>query len=363
MLSEDGLWQEKIRKNINLALSELSNPDVKVKDYSFSDDDGFPDYVMDILDKVKKLPPVIDFEPFEIREAQLRRGYPFDHEKDIDVNRIDIEIPLNSHDLKARMYVPKSLRDKDGLSGALIYFHGGGFVLGSIESHDGTVAQIAYQSKLIVVSVDYRLAPEYPFPTGLLDAQHSYNWLVENAHKYNIDKSRIAIGGDSAGANLAAACCKLNRDQEKPLPAMQILIYPSTIGNNTSESRERLKQAPIIPSHVIKWMHDHYISKEKENDERFNILSASDLSDLPPAFVLTAGYDPLLDEGYDYSEKLKAHGVIVRHSCYINMFHGFYTYGVLPESQNAISETAKILREALGEGLERKYSSFINATN
>ncbi len=348
MLIDDDLDVKLVKNSTSLALKNIKRVGDKVTDYSHTDEEGFPEDARVILDQIKLLPPVTDFKPREVRDSQARRGYPFDHNKNAEVEKREVKIPFQGGEIEARMYIPKVDGEKKSNSGALVYFHGGGFVLGSIDSHDGAAIQIANQSKLKVLSVNYRLAPESPFPAGLLDAQHSFNWLYQNAGQYDIDKDRIAIGGDSAGANLAAASCKLNRDQGKPMPAIQMLIYPSTIGNNSSKSREQLEDAPIIPKPVIQWMHDHYIPRDQANDERFNILAAEDLSDLPPAFVLTAGYDPLRDEGHAYAEKLRAHGVEVRYSCYTNMFHGFYTYGVLSESRNAVNETAKVLSLALG---------------
>lgn len=344
----DGLHVDPARERVQLALKTARRVGDKVKDYSLTDEAGFPSLAQLIIDQIKIFPPVTDFEPSQVRAALAKRGDTYGHDRDVDIDRRDIQIPLSDSTLPARIYTPRLENAKSpNNKGALVYFHGGGFVLGDIESHDGVAAQLAYQSGLTVISVAYRLAPEVPFPGGLLDAQNAFNWLHANAEKYHIDKERMAIGGDSAGANLSTVICILNRDQNKPLPALQILIYPSTIGNNTSASRVRLAGAPVLSKPVLEWMHGHYISEEQSNDPRFNVMAVDDLEGLPPAFVLTGGYDPLLDEGYEYAKKLSISGVEVRYSCYTNMFHGFYNYGALPESKAAIAETAEILALAL----------------
>lgn len=337
-----------IRENVSLALRMVQRVGNKVTDYSHTDEAVFSSQTQAIVDQIKLNPPITNFQPWQVRDAQAKRRDIYGHDKNVDVERLDIQITLLDTTLPARIYTPRSSGAKSSKNNAtLVYFHGGGFVFGDIESHDGVTAQLAYQSGLTVISVAYRLAPEVPFPGGLLDAQNAFNWLYTNADKYHIDRDRMAIGGDSAGANLSTVICVLNRDQGKPLPAIQILIYPCTNGNKPSASRVRLADAPVLSKSVMEWMHGHYIAEERSNDPRFNVMEVDDLQGLPPAFVLTGGYDPLLDEGCEYAKKMSANGVDIRYSCYTNMFHGFYTYGVLPESKAAITETAEILARAL----------------
>ncbi len=336
-----------IQEKVKIAFARVRRVGDKVVDFSCIDDDGFPEQTQDILDQLEMLPSITGFSPREIRQMRKRAGSPYDHDRDVNVKRRDFNIPGPSSFIPARIYYPSS-ENSGKLSGALVFYHGGGFVLGDIDSYDGVTSQLAGQSGLIVVSIGYRLAPETPFPGGLLDAQHAFNWLYDNAENYRIDRERMAIGGDSAGGNLSAVVCILNRDEGKAKPALQMLIYPSTIGNCSSKSRIRFHDAPVLPKRVLEWLHNHYISEDQENDPRFNALATDDFSDLPPAFVMTAGYDPLLDEGEAYAKKLQAHGVSVRYSCYANMFHGFYNFGVLPESKIAIKESADILAVALG---------------
>lgn len=298
-----------------------------------------------IADLILQGPSIIEMLPQAARDMRMAAGNPFDYEDVEEVEKTDIQIPGADTMLEARIY--KTKRNQKKKNGALIYYHGGGFVLSDIDLYDGLITQLAFQSGLTVISVNYRLAPETPFPGGLLDTQTSFNWLYEHAEEFEIDAERMAIGGDSSGANLAAVTCVLNRDQDKPLPAMQMLIYPSTMGNSLTESRKRLHDAPVIPKSVIDWFHNHYIPEGMSNDPRFNIMATEDLSHLPPAFVLTAGYDPLIDEGEAFANRLRESAVPVRYSCYTDTFHGFYNFGDLPQARAAVAESAAILSAVL----------------
>ncbi len=336
-----------VNSKIEIALTSVERGSDKVTDVSMSDPEGFPYKTKLILDQIKALPCITGFEPRQIRKMKSDSGYPYDHNRNTGVRKKDFLIPGPHSKLPARLYCPRLGGKNKQKIGALVYFHGGGFALGDIDAYDGVAAQLAEQSGLAVISVEYRLAPETPFPGGLLDAQHAFNWLYANADKFNIDQKIMAIGGDSAGANLATVTCVLNRDQNLPSPAFQMLIYPCTSGNSSSKSRELLVDAPIIPRRVLAWMHDLYITKEHANDPRFNVLATADLSRLPPAFIMTAGFDPLRDEGEAYANRLRDSGVSVRYSCYTNMFHGFYNFGVFPESRLAINESAEVLARVL----------------
>jgi acetyl esterase len=281
----------------------------------------------------------------DVRALRKAIENPFEHPDALSVSRQDIVIPAEGFELPARIYRPRF--EKHIHLPALVYFHGGGFVLDDISSHDKLLSQISEKSGVVVVSVEYRLAPEARFPAPVEDAIFSYRWLFEHADQFLIDSARMAIGGDSAGANLAAVVCMINRDNADPVPVFQLLIYPCTIGNNSSESRKRFCNGPILTAQVLKWYHDQYISKEMENDPRFNILSANNHANLPEAFILTCGFDPLRDEGEAYANKLRENGVAVRHSCYIDMFHGFINFGALKQSRAAVKECATVLSEFL----------------
>lgn len=301
---------------------------------------------LEIAELILRSPSIIEMLPQAVRDIRAAAGNPFDYESVEEVEKTDIQIPGADSMLTARIYKSKGSQTKKK-NGALIYYHGGGFVLSDINLYDGLTSQLALLSGLVVVSINYRLAPETPFPGGLLDTQASFNWLYEHAEEFDINADRMAIGGDSSGANLAAVVCVLNRDQDKPMPVMQMLIYPNTMGNSLTESRKRLVDAPVIPRPVIDWFYNHYISDSRSSDPRFDLMATDDLSHLPPAFIITAGHDPLLDEGEAYANRLRESGVPVRYSCYTDTFHGFYNFGVLPQARAAVVESAAILSAVL----------------
>ncbi len=299
-----------------------------------------------LVDLINKAPSWLESEPHEVRAMRDAVGNPFEHENVDSVYQTDIKIPGSQNEISARIYAPQTEHKESRAS--LVFYHGGGFSLGNVKSYDRVCIQLAHQSGLVVISVEYRLAPETRFPGGLNDAQDSFIWLAENAAQFDLDPDKMAVGGDSAGANLATVLCVLNRDQGKRMPVFQLLIYPWTAAAEMSPSRERLLDAAIIPKKALDWFQHHYISKEDCDDPRFNVLSVEDLSGLPPAFILTAGYDPFVDEGEAYAKKLESCGVQVRYSCYSDMFHGFLNFGTLPQAQIALSESSAVLASALG---------------
>ncbi|WP_299594651.1 alpha/beta hydrolase [uncultured Microbulbifer sp.] len=296
----------------------------------------------DILRAINSLPAMVEYHPSQVREQRLVRGNPWDHENPSGVLRRDISVDLTDCTLPARIYLPE-VNDEYPLA-ALVYFHGGGFVLGSIDSYDNCLAQLAALSGCAIVSVEYRLAPEHRFPSAVYDTQNAFNWIHERASTLGLDASRLAIGGDSSGANLAAVACLLNRDQKLPRPSLQLLIYPCTEGNAATPSRKLFADGLLLTQAGLEWFHNHYISHSEDDDWRFRVLHAADHSNLPPAFVLTAGFDPLRDEGAAYAEKLRRAGSAVRHSCYTDMFHGFINFGTLSQCRLALSECATVLR-------------------
>lgn len=299
---------------------------------------GLDSETKEVLHFVHSFPPVYDLD---INIVRKQRQNPFEHALTNDVVQLDINIPCKNRKLAARVYRPLSTNNE--ILPALIYFHGGGFVLGDIKSHDRMLAQLCSQSKIAIISVEYRLAPETKFPGAAEDAQESTDWIAKNSVLLKLDSTRIAIGGDSAGANLATVYCHLNRERRDFTPFFQLLIYPSIIGNDTSISRNLFSENLLLTKELLKWFHHQYVNKNQENDPRFNVMNSTDFSGLPPAFILTAGFDPLRDEGQLYARKLAENGVPVNHSCYTDMFHGFINYGLLQQSKDAVTECATIL--------------------
>jgi len=244
-----------------------------------------------------------------------------------------------------RMYVPLSHRRP---SAALVFYHGGGFVLGSIASHDPPCRVLADEGRAIVISVDYRLAPEHRFPAAIDDGVAAFRWVVENAASLGIDPARIAVGGDSAGGNLAAVVSQQTRD-DAVRPAFQLLIYPATDLTMSAPSHRQMGSGFFLEHQTMLWFIDHYLrGPEDKLDPRASPLFAADVRGLPPAFVATAGFDPLRDEGEAYANKLRDAGVPVTYRCYQSLFHGFFsTTGGIEAARPALVEAAGALRAAL----------------
>ncbi|HWI38237.1 MAG TPA: alpha/beta hydrolase [Burkholderiales bacterium] len=229
---------------------------------------------------------------------------------------------------------------------ALVYFHGGGWTIGDIDTHDVLCRELAIGARCVVVSVDYRLAPEYPFPAAVEDCFAATRYVADNAAKLSI--GRIAVGGDSAGGNLAATVSLLTREAGGPAIAFQLLIYPATDQRLATPSHERNAQGYLLTRDAIDYFRRAYLPNEKDwTDWRASPLLAQSHANLPPALVITAGYDPLLDEGRAYAERLKAAGVRVEYREYPDMVHGFILFGgVLDTAKAAVADCCAALRGA-----------------
>ncbi len=208
--------------------------------------------------------------------------------------------------------------------GAIVYFHGGGWVVGDIQTHDIYCRALSNATGAQVFSVDYRLAPENPYPAAPEDCLAATSWVIENAAQWNIDASKIAIAGDSAGGNLAAAITLMARDRGGPEIAAQLLIYPVTDYNFATDSYLDNATKYMLTRDLMIWFWRHYVGNQVHSLDPYAApLRAESLTDLPPAWVITAEYDPLRDEGNSYAAKLKEAGVEVEHHCYEGMIHGF----------------------------------------
>jgi acetyl esterase len=229
----------------------------------------------------------------------------------------------------------------------LVYFHGGGWVIGDLDTHDTLCRQLAIASGCVVVSVDYRMGPEHPFPAAVDDACAATRWVVAHATALELDATRLAVGGDSAGGNLAAVVALTLRG-EVPL-AFQLLIYPATDQHRTHPSHQRNAQGYLLTADAMTWYHDHYITDPaQDTDWRASPLLHPDLSGLPPALVLTAGYDPLRDEGIAYAQRLSEAGVRASLLSFERQIHGFILMGrVIDEANEAVALCADALRRAL----------------
>jgi acetyl esterase len=246
-----------------------------------------------------------------------------------------LAIPAPHVSIPARVYTPKQLRQSAGLAPALVFFHGGGWVIGDLDSHDVVCRKLADEGRLLVISVDYRLAPEHKFPAAVDDAIAATKWIAENAKQLGIDASKLMVGGDSAGGNLAAVVAIAARDGNGPAIAGQVLIYPATDFAMTHPSHSEPETSLLLTHSVIKWFSDHYLNGAADvHDWRASPARATTLVGLPPAYVLTAGADPLRDEGDEYAERLKQAGVPVTYRHFPGQFHGFFTMGKLLQQAN-----------------------------
>jgi len=242
-------------------------------------------------------------------------------------------------DIAVRSYRPV----KEGVLPALVFFHGGGWTIGDVDTHDVVCRTLANGANCAVYSVDYRLAPEHPFPAAVDDCLAATRYVFENHQALNVDPARIAVGGDSAGGNLAAVAALTFKNL-----AFQLLIYPATDMRCALPSHERNGEGYLLTKDAIKYFVGNYLRREEEKlDWRASPLLAPSHAGVPPAFVLTAGYDPLVDEGRAYAEKLAQAGVQVTYRNYPDMVHGFVLFGgVLDTATEALTECCRALVQA-----------------
>jgi acetyl esterase len=261
------------------------------------------------------------------------------------VHRVeDRTIPGPGGELPIRVYTPFS----GGPLAALVFFHGGGFVTSSIATHDPLCRALANGAGCVVVSVDYRLAPEYRFPAAVEDCYAAAQWVSANAAALGIDPTRVAVGGDSAGGTLAAVVARWARDRAGPPLAFQLLIYP--IADYLPDLPSRREHKYLISEPDLVWVWGHYLNNATEGaDPSVAPLRAADLRRLPRALVVTAEFDPLRDEGELYAARLREAGVPVDLTRYDGMFHGFVSMaGVIDQGKLALARAAAALRSALG---------------
>jgi acetyl esterase len=247
-----------------------------------------------------------------------------------------------------RVYRPAGVPDTTRLP-AYVYFHGGGWVIGDLNTHDVVCRQLTAASGTSVVSVDYRLAPEHKFPAAADDAWAATQWTVAHAAELGLDAGRLAVGGDSAGGNLAAVVALMARDAGGPAIALQVLIYPVTDVVRESRTYADFADGYMLTRDSMRWFIAHYLrSKDDARDWRVSPLRAPSLAGLPPALIVTAGFDPLRDEGEQYAGRLRDAGVMVDYVCYGGMVHGFLGMGKLIDTAGrAIALIGTSLRQAL----------------
>ena len=231
----------------------------------------------------------------------------------------------------------------------LVYYHGGGWLMGDLDTHDTLCRELANAAGCAVVAVDYRMAPEHRFPAAVDDALAATRWVHQQAGALGLDAARLAVGGDSAGGNLAAVVALAARDAGNLPIRFQLLIYPATDMRRGAPSHETKGQGYLLTQDTLAYFHDHYIDDVAHDlDWRASPLLHTDLRKLPPALVITAGYDPLRDEGLAYSQRLSEAGTRATHLCFERQIHGFITMGrVIDEANDAVALCAAALQRAL----------------
>lgn len=308
------------------------------------DDSAIDPIVLKVLDVVPfrlTLADGVEAARRQMRDLPRRPVYP-------ELPSEDRVIDGPGGDLPVRIYRPSSA--DPGAAPVVVFFHGGGFVAGDLDTHDGTARQHAVDADAVVVSVDYRLAPEHPFPAAVQDALAATEWVAAHAAELGVDPDRLAVAGDSAGGNLAAVVAQLARDAGGPAIAFQLLWYPATTYDITLPSFTENAHAPIIDTEAITALSLAYAGHLDLSDPPATLAPAraANLAGLPPAYIAVAGHDPLRDDGIRYGELLSAAGVPVQVHNAKTLIHGYLGYaGVIPAATEATDRGLAALKAAL----------------
>ncbi|MER1987361.1 MAG: alpha/beta hydrolase [Solibacillus sp.] len=256
-------------------------------------------------------------------------------------------IPGPGGEIPVRIYTPEG----EGPFPSLVFYHGGGWVIGDLDTVDVPCRLLTNRANCVVVSVDYRLAPEHKFPAAADDAYAAAKWVVENGPSIQVDSSRVAVGGDSAGGNLAAVVSLLARDKNEIDLAYQLLIYPVTNYSYETVSYRDNADGYLLTKDSMVWFWDHYLRDAEDGKNPYaSPLRTEDLSSLPPTLVITAEFDPLRDEGEAYAQRLKEAGVQVEETRYNGMIHGFFWMpGALEQGMQAVNQAADALKRAFAK--------------
>lgn len=265
---------------------------------------------------------------------------------------LDRQITAPGRDVGIRIYTPRAAQPGESLP-VLLHFHGAGFVAGDLDTHDSIARFYCRHADAIVISVDYRLAPEHPFPSAVEDSYSALEWAAQHAHEIGGDAGRIAVCGDSAGGNLSAVVCLLSKTRRGPGIAFQALVYPTVDLRLVAEDGSRVRFGGgefFLSNRDMEFFRSRYLTdvEGQMSDPRASPLLASDLTGLPPAVIITAGCDPLLDEGKAYADRLAAAGVPVEYRCFEQTIHAFVSFaGAIPVGLEALSFVASRIRAAL----------------
>jgi len=302
-----------------------------------------------LLERVKRspLPQIHEVPPAVARRLYLdTRALTSPAAPEVGAARLML-VPGPAGPVPVRAYLPSAAKKGEVLP-ALVYFHGGGWVIGDLDTHDVACRQLSNGSGCAVFSVEYRLAPEARFPAAVEDCIAATRYVMEHAGELGVDPRRVAVGGDSAGGNLATVVCIDARDRGGPAACFQLLVYPATDQRAAFPSHAINAEGYLLTRKGMDYFRGHYLPDEADwLDWRASPLLAASLAGLPPAFVLTAGYDPLVDEGRAYAERLSREGVKTRYQEYPDMVHGFLLMGGALDTANAaMAECCAQLRGA-----------------
>ncbi|MCP4539143.1 MAG: alpha/beta hydrolase [Chloroflexi bacterium] len=290
-------------------------------------------------------PPTHTLTPTQAR-AEMRTTAAMLAGEPVSVATVEnLQIPGPAGEIPVRTYTPEG----DGPFPVLVFFHGGGWVQGDLDTHDGICRFLADGASCVVVSVDYRLAPEHKYPAAVEDAYAATRWVAENAERLQGDATRIAVGGDSSGGNLAAVVSRMARDRGELALVYQLLIYPVTnISTLDTGSYRDYGDRYTLLKDTMAWFRDHYLADEKDGQNpSVSPLLAQDLSSLPPAMVVTAEFDVLRDEAYAYAQRLKQAEIPATYICYGGMVHGFLSaVAIFDRAREAATEMSAALRAA-----------------
>jgi acetyl esterase/lipase len=303
-------------------------------------------WVLDVA-KEKGLPTLDQLSPEAAKADYGERALTLTF-KDVEIGEIfDLNIPGPDGDIPIRIYHPVDIKDELPV---LVYYHGGGWVVGNIDTHDALCRTIANSGPFVVVSVDYRMGPEAPFPAAVTDSVAAFNWTAENINKYKGSLENIAVGGDSAGGNLSTVVCLNALKEGSFLPKFQWLIYPATNMTMDTESHKKFADGYFLTNVLMTYFQKHYLKDFDDlTDWRVSPLCADSLAGLPPALIQTAGFDPLKDEGIAYAKRMNEEGSNATHTDYGGMIHGFINLGgVLDQATVCINEGVDALNNAFG---------------
>jgi acetyl esterase len=298
--------------------------------------------------ELKQVPPLSTLQLEEVRSITNERAYS-EISKPGKVNELkDIIIRGYKSDITLRLYKPEGKPPFP----VVLFFHGGGWVFGNIRTYESLCSQIANLSSCAVISVDYNLAPEHKFPEPVEDCYCALIWTLKKSYKYGCDPSRLIVCGDSAGGNLSAVITHISKDRGVSYIGYQLLMYPAVdLSSFNSDSYKLFGKGYGLNKEDVIWCIEQYLNNK---DERLNPyvspLFAKDFSNLPPAYIITAGYDVLRDEGHEYANKLEKAGVSVTVKCYESFIHGFFTMDVVSDAvRPAIVETAQFLKKVFSK--------------